>query len=72
MPTHRAARQDWYRTIGLTLAWVSLLGVGATLAASLLLLPEWVSRIGLTLAGFALAIHVGLSVAFSRTPRLEA
>ena len=72
MPTRRAARQDWYRTIGLTLAWVSLLGVGAAMAASLILLPEWVSRVGLTLAGFALAIHVGLSIMFSRTPRLEA
>jgi hypothetical protein len=72
MPTRRAARQDWYRTIGLTLAWISLLGVGAALSASLLLLPEWVSRVGLTLAGLSLAVHVGLSIMFSRTPRLEA
>lgn len=71
-PTRRAATQDWYRTGGLTLAWVALVGVAVALLASLLLLPEWLSRIGLTLAGLALAAHVALSVALSRTPRLEA
>jgi VIT1/CCC1 family predicted Fe2+/Mn2+ transporter len=64
--------QDWYRTIGLTLAWVALLGVAVGLAASLLLMPEWLSRISLTAAGLALAFHIVLSVALSRTPRLEA
>lgn len=71
-PTRRAAVQDWYRTGSLTLAWVSLLGVGVAMASSLLLLPEQLSRASLTLAGLALAAHVALSVALSRTPRLEA
>lgn len=71
-PARRAASQDWYRTVGLTLAWVALVGVAVALLASLLLLPEWFSRVGLTLAGLALAAHVALSVALSRTPRLEA
>lgn len=71
-PNRRAARQDWYRTAGITLAWLSLLGAALGVIASLLLLSEWVSRLGFTLASFALAVHVGISLATSRTPRLEA
>lgn len=71
-PSRRAAQQDWYRVAGVTLAWVALVGVALAMASSFTLLPDWVSRLGLTVAGLALAVHVGMSVLLSRTPRLEA
>jgi hypothetical protein len=71
-PTAAAARRDWYRAASLLLAWVTLAGILAAILTPLAGLPEWFSRVGLTVAGLALAAHVAASVALSRTPRLDA
>jgi len=70
-PTLNASRRDWYRTVSIALALITLVGGLVAALNGILGLPDWFSRIGLTLAGLALAAHVTISVTLSHPPRLE-